>query len=353
VVPVGTRAHLATVLKGPSDLSGEYRLAIAAATLRLAIARPFSGWGLGAYPDAFPAFKRDHGEVRTTHAEGDVVEFFAEAGIVGLGLAAWLIWRSARGFRDRLRHGRDPVRKAMAIGALAGAGSLALHSLIDFNLRIPANALVFASLAGLAAAPRSDPTPWGGRAATAVWAGILIVLATLSGWRAVGAWRLADARSQPPGQYRIIALDDVLRRHPYLAEGHRVRGLEWRALGWRSADGRLAWARRDLEAAVSWRPFWGEAWGDLAWTRLRQGEVSAAREAMDRAAALDPTHLTLGWSRVEFLARVQGPEAAIGEVERLQRINPSWPREAALTLARRWTNDPALLARLANSVGAP
>jgi hypothetical protein len=46
--------------------------------------------------------------------------------------------------------------------ALASVGSIAailLHSLADFNLYIPANALVFAAVLGIAVAPVADANP--------------------------------------------------------------------------------------------------------------------------------------------------------------------------------------------------
>ena len=137
-------------------------------TLRLWTAHPTLGAGLGAYGDAFPAFKSAHGEVRTTHAEDDALELLAESGLAGVVIVVWLAALAARGLADRLRHGRDPFRKSIAVGAAGAVAALAVHSLFDFNLRLPANALVFASLLGLAAAPREPARRIGGRALPAV-----------------------------------------------------------------------------------------------------------------------------------------------------------------------------------------
>ena len=115
VVPDDTRAHLATIFSGRTDSSGDYRLDVARDTMRLWAAHPVLGAGLGAYADAFPAFKRAHGDVRTTHAENDALEFVAEGGVAGLAIAAWLAVLAARGLADRLRHGRDPFRKSIAV----------------------------------------------------------------------------------------------------------------------------------------------------------------------------------------------------------------------------------------------
>jgi O-antigen ligase len=304
VVPAATRAHLGTVLRGPADGSGAYRVDVAAATAGLAAARPITGWGLGAFADAFPAYKRGHGDVRTTHAESDLLEFLAEAGLVGLGLALWLAWAAGRGLQDRLRHGRDPVRKALAAGAAAAAVALGIHSLVDFNLRLPANALAFATLLGVAAAPR-EHAPRAGRLAPALAAGMLLALAALAGWRAAGARALELAERQPPGDRRLAAADRVVRRHPYLAEAWRLRGAAHLLRGWRSPAGApaLEWAEADLAQALRLRPLWAEAWAELAWTRFARGDRDGAHAAFARAAALDPTHAGLGRARADFLAR--------------------------------------------------
>jgi O-antigen ligase len=309
-VPAGTRAHLATLLRGPSDGSGAYRVDVAAATLRLAAARPVAGWGLGAYADAFPPFKRGHGDVRTTHAESDVLEFLAEGGLAGALLAGWLGWWVGRGALHRFRHGHDPFRKAIAAGALAAAAGLAVHSLIDFNLRLPANALVLATLLGLAASPRDERAPVvSGRAAPALLAVVFVGLAVVAGWRGFGAHALAVATAEPAGDRRLAALDRVLHRHPYLAEAWQLRGVGWRTRGWGRPDGgaSLAWAEHDLTVALGLRPQWAEVWAELGWARLGLGNAVGAQEAFERATELDPTHAGLARARAEFLARTHDP----------------------------------------------
>jgi O-antigen ligase len=292
VVPRGTRAHLATLLVGPADASGQYRLDTSAATLRAAAARPLLGWGLGAYADAVAPFKRAHGEVRTSHAESDLLELLAEGGIVGIGLVLFLARQGARALAQRLATGHDPLRRAMAFGAAAACGALAAHSLVDFNLRLPANALSFASLAGLAAAPRQEGARHRGALVLACLCG---VLAVLSAWRALGTWDLDRALGHSLAPQRRAALDGVLGRHPYLADAWRARA----TLSWAGTAGsgsgplarvRLARAEDDLGRALSLRPRWGEAWADLAAVRALRGDAAGATEALERARALDPTH---------------------------------------------------------------
>jgi len=313
VVPEGTRAHLGTIFRGRPDSSGDYRLDVARDTLRLWAAHPLLGTGLGAYADAFPEFKRAHGEVRTTHAENDAIEFLAEGGLAGVALAAWLAAMAVRGLVLRLRHGRDPFRKSIAVGAAGAVAALAVHSLFDFNLRLPANALVFASLLGLAASPREPPPAVGTRTLPALGAAVLLLLGTAAVWRAAGAVALERALRDGDPQMRVAALDTVLRHHPYLAEAYRARALAWRdlAIGRMGfAAPRLERADRDLGSALRLRPSWGEAWADLGWTRWMRGDPAGARDAMDRALSLDRTHPQIARSHAQLLARLEPREDA-------------------------------------------
>jgi len=148
----------------------------------------------------------------------------------------------------------------------------------------------------------------GGRALPAVAAAVLLLLSAAAGWRAAGALSLERALADEDPQMRVASLDPVLRRHPYLADAHRARGLTWRELAvGRSefAPARLDRAERDLSRAVRLRPAWGEAWADLAWTRLLRGDRAGAREAMDRAVTLDRTHPYIAQARAEMLARLE------------------------------------------------
>ena len=350
LAPTESRARFATMLSGRPDASASYRVEAARATLRLLGAHPVAGAGLGAYADAVTAWKRVHGEVRLTHAESDALELAAEAGLVGIALlgllaAAW--WRC---LRERLLRGRDPYRRDVALAAACAAGSLLVHSLFDFGLRLPALALVCASLLGLAAAPPRDaprlPRMRGARLALAA---AFAALALAGAWRAAGAWRLDAALRIPDPTTRAASLGALVASHPYLPDAWRERAL---ALGGLSSDrgalhpARAARAENDVARAIALRPLWAEAWADLAWLRHARGDDAAARAALERARSLDPTHLPMGVQNADLVFRLDGPQAAVLELVRVREANPGWNVSEATRRAERYTRDPALLARL-------
>jgi O-antigen ligase len=78
-------------------------------------------------------------------AHNDYLHFIAETGLPLIPLLAWLAYRFFRrgfylaGRKDRWADGTAP-------GVMAAAVAVMIHGLGDFNLHIPANALIFTVL---------------------------------------------------------------------------------------------------------------------------------------------------------------------------------------------------------------
>ena len=182
----------------------------------------------------------------------------------------------------------------MAIGALGGATALAFHSLLDFNLRVPSNALLFVVLLGLASAPHQEAAPPRPIKHPGLVAVALTALAAAAAWRAAGAVALDGSLSASDANLRVGRLDTTLRAHPYIAEAWRARGLAWRDLvsGKSPLDGlRLTRSVGDFDAALGLRPLWAPAWADRAWAR--------------QCAAISRRHVR-GWSkRDDWIPRIQ------------------------------------------------
>jgi len=296
-VPSTTRRHLGTVVRGTGEAAAAYRLEIARATLRLAAIHPILGCGLGAFADAVTPFKTAYGDLRVTHAEDDVLQLVAEAGLVGLvallGLVLALGRRCARSLRER----GDPVRRGITLGALSGVVALLVHSFLDFNLHLPANALAFVVLLALAASPAAATQrarlapPWRVLGA-AVVAALLLLAASAGAWRTAGAVALDRAMHVGGPRERIAALGRVTRCHPYLSEAYQLRARVRMQVvaGGGHAAGQLARARRDVDAAIRLRPAWGAAWADRAWLLWAEGDLQGAGQALDRALVLDPSN---------------------------------------------------------------
>jgi O-antigen ligase len=125
-------------------------------------AEPFTGWGLGSYQIVYPLFSKVSMPFIMDKAHNDYLELTAGWGLPATlawwGAFVWLVVICWRGFLHR-RH--DRVYPALAVAATI---LVAIHSLFDFSLQMPAISLTYATIlgAGVAQAFRSHhPTAQG------------------------------------------------------------------------------------------------------------------------------------------------------------------------------------------------
>ncbi len=110
---------------------------------------PLFGVGYGAFGEVYQAYDTSEMEYALVHAHNDYLEFLVELGLIGFGLLAFVIgWMLYKSFRTwSVRH--HPEIKGLALGGLVSVAAIAIHSLTDFNLQIPANKLTFAVILAL------------------------------------------------------------------------------------------------------------------------------------------------------------------------------------------------------------
>jgi O-antigen ligase len=109
---------------------------------------PF-GTGLGTISHIYPSYQTIDTFVILDHPENDYLEYFADLGIIG-GIIWWggLFWMVNQ-VLARWSERRRPVVVGLCLGCMTGAVSVFFHSIVDFNLHIPANALMFFVLLGV------------------------------------------------------------------------------------------------------------------------------------------------------------------------------------------------------------
>ena len=113
---------------------------------------PFWGGGPGTFATVFTQYQPPGFLQRYFKAHNDYLHFIAE---VGLPLITIMIWMIVALYWKGLRKMQNPSRlvRGITIGALSGITAILVHSIGDFNLHIPANALLFVVLAAFVAAP--------------------------------------------------------------------------------------------------------------------------------------------------------------------------------------------------------
>lgn len=107
-----------------------------------------TGVGLGAYQTAYSKYTARDGSLIVGQAHNDYLQVVADAGIVGAFAALAFLLLLGRDFMLALRHS-DPFIASLALGCSGGIFALLIHSLFDFNLQMPSNALLFLVLAAL------------------------------------------------------------------------------------------------------------------------------------------------------------------------------------------------------------
>ncbi len=139
------------------EVSLSRRASMAGGALRIFFAHPLKGCGLGALVDVFPRYETDYDGRVVDHVHDDYLEALAEAGILGGICGLGFLWLLYREGRKNLDAEQGHFSRALHAGAIAAVCGLLLHSFVDFNLHIPANALLFLLEVSVLASPPLPP----------------------------------------------------------------------------------------------------------------------------------------------------------------------------------------------------
>jgi O-antigen ligase len=107
---------------------------------------PLFGAGAGSFYGAFPRYRGPDIAAYYDHAHNDYTQFLVETGPVGAFLIGSLPLLALINAVLALSRRRDPLARGFAFAVLMGVCALAIHSTMDFNLQIPANAFAFVVL---------------------------------------------------------------------------------------------------------------------------------------------------------------------------------------------------------------
>lgn len=141
------------------EVTGGKRASMRADTWRIFLDHPWTGTGLGTLQIVFPAYETLYDGKVVNHTHNDYLEALAETGIAG-GLCC--LWFLGVLFFDSLRRLSQPngaFATTLQLSAFVACLGLLTHSLVDFNLHIPANLLLFFLMANLATSEIRQPTP--------------------------------------------------------------------------------------------------------------------------------------------------------------------------------------------------
>lgn len=281
---------------------------------------------VGAGPDHFDFRYRQHRDPTNTaqgrpgRAHNDYVNTLADYGLVGLALAllpvGFGIWAVKRCWPHVQRSGSEfgekkSNRAAIVLGASTGLLALLVHSFFDFNLHIPSNAFLFATLLAVVMSHTRFATEsyWFtarlplkiiGSAALVV---SLFLLAPSAWTRTHEAMVMLQAEKATDGSHeKIEQLEKAFALQPKNSETAYAIGEQLRALAWLGKDDNQERARQALE----WyqRAIELNRWDELSHIRAGMcldwlGRTSEAEQHFVSALEIDPNHwhsrAMMGW----------------------------------------------------------
>jgi O-antigen ligase len=138
-----------TAMKSLEVATGK-RASMRLGTWRVFMDHPWTGTGLGTLEVVYPPYETDYDGRIVNHAHNDYLEALAETGIAG-GLCCalflgMLLFHSLR----ELSASKASLGAVLNLSGLVACAGFLTHSVVDFNLHLPTNALLFLLMATLA-----------------------------------------------------------------------------------------------------------------------------------------------------------------------------------------------------------
>ena len=114
---------------------------------------PWTGTGLGTLRIVFPAYETLYDGKIVNHAHNDYLEILADTGLAGAACCAWFLGVLFFASLKQLLMTDNSFAAALHLSGIVACCGFLVHSLVDFNLHIPGNALLFFLVALLSTAP--------------------------------------------------------------------------------------------------------------------------------------------------------------------------------------------------------
>jgi O-antigen ligase len=150
--------RMGTVGLSHSEISSDTRFNIDRDGLRMFLKKPVLGWGLGTFPVVYPQFRSFYTNFFINEAHNDYLQLLVEMGLLGFGTMVWFLLTLYTRALKKIRNWTGEISGATTLACVLGLSGMLVHSVVDFNLQIPANAALFYVLCTIAAAePFAQP----------------------------------------------------------------------------------------------------------------------------------------------------------------------------------------------------
>ena len=141
------------------EVTASKRASMRNGTWRIFLDHPVLGTGLGTLQQVYPPYETLYDGKIVNHAHNDYLEVLAETGVAGGICCAWFIATLFVAALRFLQSEDDSFANTLRLCGWTACCGLLVHSLVDFNLHIPANLLLFLLMSLLATAEIQQGVP--------------------------------------------------------------------------------------------------------------------------------------------------------------------------------------------------
>jgi O-antigen ligase len=134
-----------------AEITSDIRHNINRDGLKMFLQRPVLGWGLGAFPVVYPQFRTFYTNFFVNEAHNDYLQLLVEMGLLGFGTMLWFLITLYKQAIKKISHWTSDISGSVTLACVLGLSGILVHSAVDFNLQIPANAALFYVLCTVAA----------------------------------------------------------------------------------------------------------------------------------------------------------------------------------------------------------
>lgn len=150
--------RIASVGTSHSELPSDIRSFINRDGFRMFLKKPVLGWGLGTFRVVYPQFRTFYTNFFVNEAHNDYLQLLVETGLLGFATMVWFLVSLYTTAVKKIKNWSVEISGAVTLACLLGLSGILVHSAVDFNLQIPANAALFYVLCTIAASePFAQP----------------------------------------------------------------------------------------------------------------------------------------------------------------------------------------------------
>jgi O-antigen ligase len=142
------------------EASQQKRIAMALGTWHIFLDHPAWGTGLGTIQAVYPPYETLYDGKVVNHSHNDYLEALAETGVLGGLCCAFFLAILVLEARRSIVQSPSSFVASLQWAAIIACLGFLVHSFVDFNLHIPANALLFFLVANLATTEISLPSKY-------------------------------------------------------------------------------------------------------------------------------------------------------------------------------------------------